>query len=241
MSEISKQKTMCPECGRIIEFDVWESIEIPYDAEQKEKVLDNTFFRVSCHNCRISFPVAYPCVYNDLEQRYLIWIAPKLDEKEQADILNHNRKLKSDAALRLAQNAYTFRIVRNSNELREKIRIFDEGLDDRLLETLKLVYVPSIRKEIGAETVITGLYFDKHPKSGEYQWVVLAAKREPLVGRIDMSIYEDMKEKMEAIIKEKTGEGLVRIDARWASDVMKEYNKRTQEANPEQPTEETDL
>ncbi|MDE6626640.1 MAG: CpXC domain-containing protein [Lachnospiraceae bacterium] len=241
MSEFNTQKTMCPECGRTIEFDAWESIEIPYDGEQKEKVMDNTFFRVSCSHCRISFPIAYPCKYNDLEQRYLIWIAPKLDEKEQAAIAAHNHKLKNDAALRLAQNAYTFRIVRNSNELREKIRIFDEGLDDRILETLKLVYVPSIRKQIGAEAVISGLYFDKHPKSGEYQWVVLVAKREPLVGKIDMSVYEDMKEKMGALIEEKTGEGLVRIDARWATDVMMEYNKRKQMDSPKPPAEETDL
>ncbi|MDE5864431.1 MAG: hypothetical protein K2H34_08805, partial [Lachnospiraceae bacterium] len=118
---------------------------------------------------------------------------------------------------------------------------FDEGLDDRILETLKLVYVPSIRKQIGAEAVISGLYFDKHPKSGEYQWVVLVAKREPLVGKIDMSVYEDMKEKMGALIEEKTGEGLVRIDARWATDVMMEYNKRKPMDSPEPPAEETDL
>ena len=226
MSEIRKQKKMCPKCGKIVEIGVWDSIEIPYDAPQKDKVLNNTFFRVLCEDCKVLFPVAYPCVYNDLEQRYLIWIAPTMNEKEQSDIATHNDKLKNDNVVRLAQKAYRFRIVRSSNELREKIIIFDEGFDDRIIELMKLAYVPAIRKVIGEDTQITGFYFDKHPESGEYQWVVLTDNKEPMFGRIDMSIYEDMKEKMTDIAEEKTGEGLVQINVKWASDVMLQYNER---------------
>lgn len=228
MPELQKQKIMCPKCGRIIEFETWDSIEIPYDGEQKEKVMDNTFFRVLCDGCRMLFPVAYPCIYNDLEQRYLIWMAPKMDEKEQQDIVVYNQRLKSDNALRLAQNGYTFRIVRNGNELREKILIFDEGLDDRFIETMKIAYVPSIRKIIGKDSKIMGLYFDKRP-DGEYQWVVMSNDRKPLSGKIDMSVYEDMKVKLADIAEEKMQEGLVQVNAKWASEVMAEYEENRKE------------
>lgn len=228
MSEIQKQRTMCPKCGKIIEFGVWDSIEIPYDEEQKQKVLDNTFFRVLCEDCKIMFPVAYPCVYNDLEQRYLIWIAPKMDEKEQKDIAAHNFKLKNDDVVRLAQKAYRFRIVRNSNELREKIIIFDEGLDDRIVEVMKLVYIPAIRKNIGEDSKITGLYFDKRPDNGEYQWVVLIENKNPMFGKIDMSVYEDMKAKTIETAEARTAEGLVQINAKWAVELMTEYNEKRQ-------------
>ena len=36
----------------------------------------------------------------------------------------------------------------------------------------------------------------------------------------------DRKEKLSGIIEEKTGEGLVQINVKWASDVMLEYNER---------------
>ena len=137
MSEITKQKIPCPKCGKLIDIDVWDSIDIPYEMEQKEKVLHNTFFKQTCPECQFSFPLAYKCLYNDMEQKYLIWLAPRLEEEEKAEIAEYNDKLKTDNRLRLAQGGYTYRVVRNDNELREKVLIFDEGLEDRYIETMK--------------------------------------------------------------------------------------------------------
>ena len=46
MAEVAKQKILCPTCKKAIEIGIWDSIEMPYDIEQKEKVLKNTFFKV---------------------------------------------------------------------------------------------------------------------------------------------------------------------------------------------------
>ena len=55
-----------------------------------------------------------------MEQKYLIWLAPKMEEEEQKDIEEYNERLKTDNRLRLAQGGYTYRIVRvvkNNNPL----------------------------------------------------------------------------------------------------------------------------
>lgn len=220
MSEITKQKIPCPKCGKLMDVDVWDSIDIPYEMEQKEKVLNNTFFKQTCPECQFSFPLAYKCLYNDMEQKYLIWLAPRLEEEEKAEIAEYNDKLKTDNRLRLAQGGYTYRIVRNDNELREKVLIFDEGLDDRYIETMKLVYVPAFKKNIAKDSKILGLYFDKKSSGEGYQWVLIFDNKAPVIADINMDIYEDMKEKLKDLVEEKTGEGFVQISAPWAMDIM---------------------
>ena len=225
MSEITKQKIPCPKCGKLIDIDVWDSIDIPYEMEQKEKVLHNTFFKQTCPECQFSFPLAYKCLYNDMEQKYLIWLAPRLEEEEKAEIAEYNDKLKTDNRLRLAQGGYTYRVVRNDNELREKVLIFDEGLDDRYIETMKLVYVPAFKKNIAKDSKILGLYFDKKSSGEGYQWVLIFDNKPPVIADINMDIYEDMKEKLKDLVEEKTGEGFVQISAPWANDIENRRNK----------------
>ena len=220
MSEITKQTIACPKCGKMIQIDVWDSIDIPYDIEQKEKVLKNTFFKATCEDCKISFPIAYKCLYNDMEQKFLIWLAPRLEEEEKAEVAEYNAKLKTDNRLRLAQGGYTYRIVRNDNELREKVLIFDEGLDDRYIETMKLVYVPAFKKNIAKDSKILGLYFDKKSSGEGYQWVLIFDNKKPVIADINMDIYEDMKDKLHDLVEEKTGEGFIQISAPWAMDIM---------------------
>lgn len=219
MSEVKKQMIACPKCGREIEIEVWDSIDIPYDMEQKEKVLKNTFFKAGCDTCKITFPIGYKCLYNDMEQKYLIWMAPKLEEDEQKDIEEYNERLKTDSHLKLAQGGYTYRIVRNDNELREKVLIFDEGLDDRYIETMKMVYVPVFKKNLAKDSRIMGLYFDKK-EDGGYQWVIVFDNRQPMIADVNMDIYEDMKDKLNSIVEEKTTEGFIQINAPWAMEVM---------------------
>ena len=219
MAEVKKQMIACPKCGREIEIGIWDSIDIPYDMEQKEKVLNNTFFKETCETCKITFPIGYKCLYNDMEQKYLIWLAPKLEEEELKDVEEYNERLKKDSRLKLAQGGYTYRIVRNDNELREKVLIFDEGLDDRYIETMKMVYIPVFKKNFVKDSRIMGLYFDKKEEGG-YQWVIILDNRPPLTADVNMDIYRDMEDKLENVVEEKTPEGFIQIHAPWALDVM---------------------
>lgn len=229
MAEVAKQKILCPTCKKAIEIGIWDSIEMPYDIEQKEKVLKNTFFKVYCDDCNKIFPIGYKCKYNDMEQKYLIWLAPKYDDADKQEIANYNNQLKTDKRLQLAQGGYKYRIVRNDNELREKVLIFDEGLDDRYIETLKMVYAPIVQQNLGEEGHIIGFYFDKK-KDGGYQWVVLSNNKAPMAIDVKMDIYEDMKVKLKDAVEEKTGEGLIQINAPWALEIMMQKSEEEKAA-----------
>lgn len=219
MENVKKRKMVCPKCHTELEVDIWDKIELPYDVQQKERLMKGSFFGAKCTACQTMIPMVYDCEYNDLERKYMIWIVPKLLDSEKARIMGYNKRLETDKTLQLAQGGYRYRIVRTVNELREKIFIFDEGLDDRFIETMKIVYVPVIRKNVGNDMKILGLYFDKNAE-GTYQWIVVFDKREPMVLNVDMDIYHDMKEKLWDIVEEKTMKGLAMIEAHWALDVM---------------------
>ena len=219
MAEVRQQKLVCPQCKRELTIDVWDKVELPYDLLQRDRVLQNTFFKVNCSGCQSVFTIAYKCQYNDMERKYLLWVAPAMDEKEQKEIADYNLRLETDERLRLAQGGYRYRIVRNDNELREKVVVFDEGLDDRYIETLKIVYVPLIKKKMGEGTQITGIYFDRK-KTGGYQFIVTFDNKPPMSANVNMDIYHDMTDKLKSIAERNTPEGLCRIDADWGLKVM---------------------
>lgn len=219
MAEVKQQKLVCPQCKREITINVWDKVEIPYDIEQRERVLQNSFFKVNCSGCHFSFTIGYKCQYNDMERKYLLWVAPAMDEKMQKEIDAYNMRLQSDERLRLAQGGYRYRIVRNDNELREKVIIFDEGLDDRYIETMKVVYVPLIKNKLGDTTQITGIYFDRK-KTGGYQFIFTFDNRPPMRADANMDIYRDMSNKLREVVQRNTPHGLCRIDADWGVQVM---------------------
>ena len=219
MAEVRDQKIKCPKCGNEITIQVWNKVELPYDMEQKELVLQNKLLRIDCPICQDKFTIAYKCQYNDLERRYMVWVVPAMDEKTKNAAEQYNQLLKADSRLRLAQGGYRYRTVRDDNELREKVIIFDEGLDDRFIETLKLVYVPLIKNKMGEGVQITGLFFDRK-KTGGYQFVVVFDKKPPMSADVNMDIYHDMTKKLKDIADRNTPEGLCRIDANWALKVM---------------------
>jgi hypothetical protein len=75
---------------------------------------------------------------------------------------------------------------------------------------------------------IFGVFFDKD-ENGKYQWVVIFDKRQPLILDVDMSIYEDMKEKLWDVAEAKTQKGLAYIESHWALQVMQESKQAEDE------------
>ncbi|MBQ9984108.1 MAG: CpXC domain-containing protein [Lachnospiraceae bacterium] len=220
MDNVKKQKMQCFQCGKDLELEIFPKMEIPYDLPLRDRALQNTLFKLTCPECNGIFNVAYESQYNDMERKYLLWVVPKLDDGARQRLDAYNQRLQTDSTLRLAQGGYRYRIVCNGNELREKIIIFDEGLDDRYVEMLKLVYAPAIKKNVQEDAQITGIFFDKSTK-GTYHFVACFQNLKPICIEINMDIYRDMQEKSKDVVNSNTAEGVCRIDAQWAYQVMR--------------------
>ena len=139
MSKHYETPIECPKCGKSSDFRIWESINTTLDPEMKEKVKDRSAFLFTCPHCGEQNYVDYGFLYHQMEDTIMIAYSNS-DENEKE--MYHLFTEEIDTPLGLdnifLKDEYLLRIVRSMNALREKIYIFDDGLDDRIIELYKL-------------------------------------------------------------------------------------------------------
>ena len=139
MSKHYETPIECPKCGKSSDFRIWESINTTLDPEMKEKVKDRSAFLFTCPHCGEQNYVDYGFLYHQMEDTIMIAYSNS-DENEEE--MYHLFTEEMDTPLGLdnifLKDEYLLRIVRSLNALREKIYIFDDGLDDRIVEMYKL-------------------------------------------------------------------------------------------------------
>ena len=158
MSRRTEIPLTCPACGRAHRFGAWQSLNVTLDPQEKPRLLDGSLTRFTCEGCGHTADVVYPLLYHDMEKQLMVWLLPEGGEEDPGD--------KSDpdelppAMRKTLGPGYTFRRVGSHNELREKIYVFDAGLDDRVVEVVKLILweqMPQERKPADAELLFGGL------------------------------------------------------------------------------------
>lgn len=148
----SRSETIeCPRCGRAQEISVWTSVNVTTDPDLKREVLDGNVARFKCRTCRHSTKIEYDLLYHDMTKRLYVWLKyPDEDGFFGVD----------PAAAALSEvlgEAYIRRVVPSYEELVEKIKIADAGLDDFEIEIVKLFVCIREQIDITAPFVFAGL------------------------------------------------------------------------------------
>ncbi len=145
MSMEHMEKIECPKCRAEGDFVIWQSINTQLDPETKDKVLNGEIFRFKCPKCGNVVNVQYDCLYHQMEdQRMIHLVGPDGPVDEAVDALNKIADGSMMPGAELMDSGYTFRIVRSQNQLREKIYILDQGLDDRVIELMKVIIISNM-------------------------------------------------------------------------------------------------
>lgn len=131
MTDITKIKHSCPRCGKSSDLTIWKSVNTQLNPELKPKVMDGSLFVFHCIYCNYNQEVAYAMLYHAQQDHCMIWWIPKDEDGKQ---VYSPRELETMAK---KLPGYKLRLVSSLNRLREKISIFDAGLDDRAIELLK--------------------------------------------------------------------------------------------------------
>lgn len=135
MSKHRFVKVKCPKCGSEIDASVWDSVNVDLDHAEKTKVLNGTFFQVTCQNCNYVSNLDYPCLYHDMAKRIMVQYVSNENEAKKCMEMYEDIQREFDAGL----DAYQIRIVLRQRELLEKVRIFDAGYDDRVIGIMKVM------------------------------------------------------------------------------------------------------
>lgn len=208
MSMERKETITCPECGTENEFIIWQSLNGDLDPEAKQRLLDGTLFDFKCKKCGYESKVNYPILYHDMAHNVMVHCVPE-EMVEEA----YKEFAESEAAIGIKLPKYTKRIVTNHNALREKAIIFENELDDRIIEIIKMFHLANVSKQV-PDANIEEVYF--LISDGKFYLEFLGAKR--LSAEIPVGMYEDMAsnfaEKLQA--EEET----VFVGINWAHDFL---------------------
>ena len=139
MSINVKQSIKCPKCSQMSDITVWTSITVKDSPDLKADLLKGKINIFRCPSCSHMGLMPSPMLYHDEDKRLMISFSPCSDPvlKEQL-FENIERSSKESGELEKLEG-YNLRFVTDYNELLEKILIFDNGLNDKPIEVLKLM------------------------------------------------------------------------------------------------------
>lgn len=204
-TEITKD-IICPQCGESQKYKLFASINAKENPELKRQILDETLFDWRCRRCNYFAAMAYPFLYTDPDQNYVVCVVPAGSE--------------SAVEPTEAVKDYTKRRVKNLAELKEKILIFDSGYDDIAIELVKNALCGIIKNSYKVSRVHA--YFSR-VNNGEMEFAIfLPRKDEPVYHSTKMDVYKQSQEVLRALDFVDPS-GFVIADAKLAKKIIEDY------------------
>jgi hypothetical protein len=128
MSRPNQTTVTCKQCGAQQPFTAWETLNVTLNPKEKEELLKGALTKFTCSKCNWSAEVSYPLLYHDMDRQFMVWLWPAAGEPDVRGM-----------PFQAGTENYKFRVVGSRIELAEKVFIFDAGLDDRVIEMMKLM------------------------------------------------------------------------------------------------------
>jgi|GEM_PF-439612 len=210
-----KAEITCARCGKKNELTLRACVNVSLHPEEKEKILDGSFFHYTCPDCKETMSVTYPLLYDDMGKALMIYLLP--DQTEEAlKALNAQQKTWSADMLKAAK-VCTMRAVRNLHELSEKIKIADAGLDDRFVELSKaFVFAQFIKQTPGFEAVLV-LFEQQNGKNG---LTIFGKDGRRLWAEFPEGLYDEVVSMFSDRLPKKESTEYELIDAGWSMKVL---------------------
>ncbi|MCQ2513223.1 MAG: CpXC domain-containing protein [Lachnospiraceae bacterium] len=117
----------------------WHSV---LDPDMKEKVRSGEAFRWTCPHCGNTANVNYTTLYHQMEGHVMIYLV--FGDQEKAIEMMQGFYRDNEGNIVDADEDYRNRVVGTMNEFREKLMILDAGLDDRIIELMKLFILANL-------------------------------------------------------------------------------------------------
>lgn len=218
------KKIACPQCGSTGEAKLYTSINVTNHKELREKTMDESLFKWTCPQCQHQARITCPVLYNDMKNRFMVYLIPKVEHFQLADkeLEEQFKSLKH----------IDKRIVPDFNTFKEKIFIFESGLDDMAVELTKLAISEAVAKKHGLKNVTEGYLSMYNSENNTMGFTFFVGEdRQPYVQSARLEIYgKSVSVVNQMAVKDKKLKGFIRIDREWAENVLYRYRRSRQAA-----------
>lgn len=216
MSTQMTEEISCPQCGAAVKTELWPGVDASQNPELRTRVLDETMFDWNCPECGYAARFLYPFLYHDPKRGFMVYLSPNGGGCgcESADADSEFPQL---AGL-------TKRLVATPEALKEKILIFEAGLNDYAVELVKLALAGVLDKKYGKKTSAGYFCYAEEPENEIVFSFLLEGEDEPVCRRTRMDAYRKSLE----IVKSAgcgTGPGFVSVDCMTARKILDHYHE----------------
>ena len=216
---IVNKAIVCPMCGELGKAEIYTSVNTTINKALRSKVLDVELFSWHCPSCNYRARLNYPILYNDMKNRFMVYLIPKIDryqlcDKELEDKYSNLRNISK-------------RITADFNSFKEKIFIFESGLDDMAVELTKLAISQTVSKKLGGAEITCGYLsmYDRETNTMGFTYFA-GEERKPYVQTARLEIYGKSKDIIDRFaIKDKKLKGFIKIDKEWAENILYRYKR----------------
>lgn len=179
-------------------------IDVAVEPGVEEELTSGKLFTFTCPSCGRAARIVHPELsYRDAKRGLSI----------QMDALG-----KLDPAA-LGEAAGVTRIVRDSNALLEKVKLFAAGLDDRVIEVLKIVVGSQSGDDTPTRYLFEGTGTPSSPDGRDLRFTLLSAKGISGLA-VPRAAYDDLRAKLDAAGKLAPAPAWAVVDADYARLVL---------------------
>ena len=220
MSENKVNKAVvCPKCGEMNKAEIYTSVNAVRHKGFRAGMLSGSLFEWVCPSCGYNARLAYPILYNDMKNRFMVYFIPKIErfqlcDKELEEKYSNLRNINK-------------RVVPNLNSFKEKIFIFESQLDDMAVELTKVAISQTVSKKLGGVEVREGYLSMYDRESNTMGFTYFTGKdRTPYEQTARLEIYGKSKDIVDNFaMKDKKLKGFLKIDREWAENILYRYKR----------------
>lgn len=213
-TEISKPVS-CPRCGEAVETRMWPGINAEVNPNLREQVLRETLFNWTCPACGYVAQMAYPCLYHDKGRKFMVYLVPNSGDQalDEVDV--------DEAFPQIG--CVQKRVVSSLAALKEKILLFEAGLDDRAAEVVKLALASVIGQKDGKKPQEGYFSFADEEKDRIGFLFFFPGRPEPVRKTTRMDAYRRSEEIVRAL--DPRQKGFAAVDAALAQQLLGAYQE----------------
>ncbi|NLJ93931.1 MAG: hypothetical protein GX326_00330 [Clostridiaceae bacterium] len=226
-----KIKYNCPICEKEVETNIVSNINVTLNPELKDKLFSGELFLHECTNCQSKIQLNYSFLYHDLKNKFLISYGT--EAKYVQELIDNLQFELSEEDFDLDQllKIYQVRVVRDMNDLFEKIYLFEAGLDDRVIEFCKLLILDNAREEekLQAEEIIDIRYMPKDimEEKGNIKDDVIGMNiycegEKAFIRTIEMPFYNQTKNYIQELAQKNQMNDELVIDQAWINKLLEQ-------------------
>lgn len=220
MSNVISKEVACPNCSEITNEHLYISINATNDPQFREELLSENLLKWKCENCGYEGRFTYPLLYNDMKRRFMIYLIPQIDrfQLEDRELEDDYRNLKG----------ITKRITPDFNSFKEKVFIFESGLDDMAVELTKLAISQTVAKKYGIDKVEEGYLsmYNRETNTMGFTFFV-GENHEPYVQSARLEVYARSAQIVSEVgHHDKKISGFIKIDREWAENTLFRYKRK---------------